>query len=200
MVSSQERVFRMVEQLAAPGIGRVAAFAALRRADALVDAAGRGRPQIDRRALRLYFEGRAIGWEDLRPSPWSAILAAADAGCAVIDRLMGEHGTVVSLLRPEAFEERLGRDGRRWFPQAQAGRVMIVIEPPSSITCARVVSIPSPSMGPIQPGLPGPSMSLHAEPKRLSPNSAVTAIPASRRCRSESLSTGRLAARSLRGG
>ncbi len=127
-VETQGRVFRMVEQLAIRGIDPVAAFAALRRADARVDAAALGLLQGDWQARHLYFEGRAIGWEDLRQSPWSAILAAADAGCAVIDRLICEHGTVVSLLRPEAFEERLGRAGRRWFPQAQAGRVMIVID------------------------------------------------------------------------
>ena len=123
-VETQERVFRMVEQLAARGTDRAALFAAFRRADVLVDAAGRG--QVDLRAEHLYVEGRAVRSDDVRSGPWATALAAADAGCALIDGLIGDR-TVVSLLRPEAFEERLGRESRQWFPQTQAGRVMIVI-------------------------------------------------------------------------
>ncbi len=125
-IETQERVFRMAEQLAARGIHRGAVFAALRRADRVVYAAGRGLSQVDGRARHLYFEGRSVRWEDLPSGPWRASLAAADAGCAVIDRLLGEHGTVVSLLRAAAFEDHLGRD-RHWVPQAQAGRLMIMV-------------------------------------------------------------------------
>ena len=122
-VETQERVFRMAEQLAAKGIGRAALFAALRRADVLVDATGRG--QLDPRTGLIDIDGRAVRREDLTSVAWPASLAAAQAGSAVIDGLIGA-GTVVTLLRPEALNEHLGCEG--WIPQAHAGRVLIVIQ------------------------------------------------------------------------
>ena len=127
-VETQERVFRMVEQLAARGTDRAAVFAALRRADVLVDAAGRGLVVL--RAEHLYIEGRAVRRDGLTSVAWPSRLAAAEAGSAIIDSLIGD-GTVVSVLRPEAFEEHLGREG--WIPQAHAGRVMIVIDEAPSL-------------------------------------------------------------------
>lgn len=127
-VETQERVFRMVEQLAARGIDRVVVFAALHRADALVDAAGRGLAQVDVQAQHLYVQGRAVRPEDITSGSWGTSVAAAAAGCAAIDRLMPGHGTVVSLLCPEALEDHLGRGGRPWLPLAHAGRAMIVID------------------------------------------------------------------------
>jgi len=126
-VETQERVFRMVEQLAARATDRAAVFAALRRADVLVDAAVRG--HLDLRAEHLYIEGRAVRMDDLTSVAWPS-LAAAEAGSAIIDSLIGD-GTVVSLLRREAFEEHLGREG--WIPQAHGGRVMIVIDEAPSL-------------------------------------------------------------------
>ena len=124
---TQERVFRMAEQLAARGIDRAVTFAALRHADMIVDAAGRGIP-ADIHAQHLYVDGRGTRREDSGPDPWSTGRAVADAGCAVIERLIAENTTVVSVLRPEAFENDLTREGRDRFPQGQAGRVMIVID------------------------------------------------------------------------
>ena len=126
-LETQERVFRMVEQLAARGVDRAVAFAALRHADMIVDAAGRGIP-ADIHARHLYVDGRAVRHEDLGPAPSSVSLAAAEAGCAVIDSLPGEHQTVVSVLRPKAFENDLTREGHDAFPQGQPGRVMIMID------------------------------------------------------------------------
>lgn len=122
-VETQERVFRMVEQLAARGTDRVAVFAALRGADVLVDAAGQG--QVDLRAEHLYIEGRTVRREDVTSAAWRSKLVAAQAGSAVIDSLIGD-GTVVSLLGPEAFEKDLGLAG--WTSRSHAGRVMIVVD------------------------------------------------------------------------
>ena len=101
-VETQERVFRMAEQLAGRAIDRLSVFAALRRADAVTQESS-GRLQ-------------------------DSSTPAAVAGCGVIDTLLGAHGVVVNLLPPEAFEEQLGRAGQRWLPQPQEGRAIILLE------------------------------------------------------------------------
>ena len=100
-VETQERVFRMAEQLAGRAIDRLSVFAALRRADAVAQESSR----------RLQ----------------DSSTPAAVAGCGVIDTLLGAHGVVVNLLPPEAFEEQLGRAGQRWLPQPQAVLAIILL-------------------------------------------------------------------------
>jgi hypothetical protein len=97
-LDTQERVFRMAEQLAGRGIDRLAVFATLRHADGVAQGSS----------------GRS--------------LFAAAAGCGVIDTLLGPHGVVVDLLSPEAFEEQLGRASDGWLPQPQGGRAMILLD------------------------------------------------------------------------
>jgi len=101
-VETQERVFRMAEQLAGRAIDRLSVFAALRRADAVA--------------------------QESRGGLQESAMPAAVAGCGVIDTLLGAHGVVVNLLPPEAFEEQLGRAGQSWLPQPQAGRAIILLD------------------------------------------------------------------------
>lgn len=127
-LETQERVFRMVEQLVARTVSRPAIFAALRRADAVAQGGSswprRGAPQ----ARHLYLRGRAVRGSDYPREPWSFILSAAVACCEAIDTLVGEHGIVVNLLPPEAFDEELGRAGRDWLPRPQVGRAIILLD------------------------------------------------------------------------
>src|SRR5205807_9266057 len=101
-VETQERVFRMAEQLAGRAIDRLSFFAALRNADAVTQESS-GRLQ-------------------------DSSTPAAVAGCGVIDTLLGPHGVVVNLLLPEAFEEQLGRVSDGWLPPPQEGRAMILLD------------------------------------------------------------------------
>ncbi len=102
---TQERVFRMAEQLAGRGIDRLAVFAALRHADGVAQASSGRLHEGDLQTRHLYLRGRAVRSDDYRRDPWSSSLLAAAAGCGVIDTLLGSHGVVVNLLPPEAFEE-----------------------------------------------------------------------------------------------
>jgi len=125
---TQERVFRMAEQLAGRGIDRLAVFAALRHADGVAQASSGRLHEGDLQTRHLYLRGRAVRSDDYRRDPWSSSLLAAAAGCGVIDTLLGSHGVVVNLLPPEAFEDQVGRAGHRWLPQPQAGRAIILLE------------------------------------------------------------------------
>lgn len=125
---TQMRVFRMAEQLVARDINRITIFGALRRADAVAQEDGGWFREAGPRPRHLYLQGRTVRSDDYVREPWCSSLPAAAAGCEVIDTLLGEHGLVVSLLPPEAFEEKLGRAGQRWLPRPQAGRVIILIE------------------------------------------------------------------------
>ncbi len=125
-IETQERVFRMAEQLAGRGVDRMALFAALRRADSF--AVGNDRfSEIALQPRHLYLQGRTIRDGDFRREPWRHSLTPAIAGCGAVDALLGEHGTVVNLLPAEAFEEHVGRQRQGWIPRTQAGRVMILI-------------------------------------------------------------------------
>jgi len=126
-VKTQERVFRMAEQLAGRGVDQVAVFAALRQADWFAMMNSGGLSGIALQPRHLYTQGRAVRTEDFRHEPWRRTLTAAIAGCGVIDTLLGEQGVVVNLLPPEAFEKPPSRNGRYWVPQSQAGRVMILM-------------------------------------------------------------------------
>jgi len=127
-LDTQERVFRMAEQLAGGGIDRLAVFAALRQADGDAQASSGRLHEGDLQTRHLYLQGRAVRSDDYHRDPWSASLLAAAAGCGVIDTLLGSHGVVVNLLPPEAFEDQLGRAGHRWLPQPQAGRAIILLD------------------------------------------------------------------------
>ena len=127
-LETQERVFRMAEQLVGRGIGRLAVFAALRHADGVAQASGGRLHEGDLQTRHLYLHGRPVRSDDYRRDPWSSSLFAAAAGCGVIDTLLGPDGVAVNLLPPEAFEEQLGRAGQRWLPQPQAGRAIILLE------------------------------------------------------------------------
>lgn len=127
-LETQERVFRMAEQLVSRAIDRRSIFAALRRADATAQEAG-GRFQASATQPRhLYLQGRAITEEDLRLGARRRSVSAAIAGCGVIDTLLGEHGTVVNLQPLEGFEIAFGRAGQRWLAQPRAGRVIILVD------------------------------------------------------------------------
>src|SRR5947209_1184158 len=126
---TQERVFRMAEQLAGRGIDRLAVFAALRHADAVAQASrGRFNDGAALQTQHLYVQGRAIRRDDYRREPWCCSLPAAAAGSGVIDTLLSSHGVVVNLLPPEGFDEQPGRAGQRWLPQPQAGRAIILLD------------------------------------------------------------------------
>jgi len=126
---TQERVFRMAEQLAGRGIDRFAVFAALRHADAVPQASsGSLHEGVALQTQHLYVQGRAIRSDDYRREPWCSSLPAAAAGSGVIDSLLSSHGVVVNLLPPEGFDEQPGRAGQRWLPQPQAGRAIILLD------------------------------------------------------------------------
>jgi hypothetical protein len=127
-LQTQERVFRMAEQLVSRAIDRLSVFAALRRADAVAQENRRSLQESAPQAGHLYLQGRALRNDGYRREPWRSSLPAVAAGCAVIDTLLGAHGIVVNLLPPEAVEEQLGRAGRSWLPQPQAGRAIILLE------------------------------------------------------------------------
>ena len=128
-LETQERVFRMAEQLAARGIDRLAVFAALRHADAVPQASsGSLHEGAALQTQHLYVQGRAVRSEDYRREPWRSSLPAAGAGSGIIDTLLGSHGVVVNLLPPEGFDEQPGRAGQRWLPQPQAGRAIILLD------------------------------------------------------------------------
>lgn len=127
-LDTQERAFRMAEQLAGRGIDRLAVFAALRHADGVAQPSSGRLPEGDLQTRHLYLQGRAVRSDDYRRDPWSSSLFAAAAGCGVIDTLLGSHGVVVNLLPPEAFEDQLGRAGHRWLPQPQGGRAIILLD------------------------------------------------------------------------
>src|SRR5438132_10575333 len=126
---TQERVFRMAEQLAGRGIDRLAVFAALRHADAVPQASsGSLHEGAALQTQHLYVRGRAIRSDDDRREPWCFRLTAAAAGCGVIDTLLSSHGVVVNLLPPEGFDAQPGRAGQRWLPQPQVGRAIILLD------------------------------------------------------------------------
>jgi len=127
-LDTQERVFRMAEQLAGRGIDRRAVFAALRHADGVAQASSGRLHEGDLQTRHFYLQGRAVRSDDFRRDPWSSSLFAAAAGCGVIDTLLGPHGVVVNLLPPEAFEEQLGRANHRWLPRPQEGRAIILLD------------------------------------------------------------------------
>ncbi|TMG30885.1 MAG: hypothetical protein E6H93_07830 [Chloroflexi bacterium] len=127
-VDTQERVFRMAEQLAGRGIDRLAVFATLRHADGVAQASSGRLHEGDLQTRHLYLQGRAVRSGDYCRDPWSSSLFAAAAGCGVIDTLLGPHGVVVNLLLPEAFEEQLGRVSDGWLPPPQEGRAMILLD------------------------------------------------------------------------
>ena len=127
-VDTQERVFRMAEQLAGRGIDRLAVFATLRHADGVAQASSGRLHEGDLQTRHLYLQGRAVRSDDYRRESWCSSLPAAAAGCGVIDTLLGSHGVVVNLLPPEGFEEQLRRAGQRWLPQPQAGRAIILLD------------------------------------------------------------------------
>ena len=125
---TQERVFRMAEQLVGRAIDRLSVFAALRRADAVARESSGRLQESAPQTRHLYLQGRAVRNDDHRREPWFSSLPAAVAGCGVIDTLLGAHGVVVNLLPPEAFEVQLGRADQRWLPQPQAGQVIILLD------------------------------------------------------------------------
>ncbi len=127
-LDTQERVFRMAEQLAGRGIDRLAVFAALRHADGVAQASSGRLHEGDLQTRHLYLQGRAVRSDDYRRETVCSSLPAAAAGCGVIDRLLGSHGVVVNLLPPEGLDEQLGRAGQRWLPQPQAGRAIILLD------------------------------------------------------------------------
>ncbi len=128
-LETQERVFRMAEQLAGRGIDRLAVFAALRHADAVPQASsGSLHEGAALQTQHIYVQGRAIRSDDYRRGPWSSSLPAAAAGCGVIDTLLGSHGVVVNLLPPEGFDDQPGRAGQRWLSQPQSGRAIILLD------------------------------------------------------------------------
>jgi hypothetical protein len=127
-LETQERVFRMVEQLVARTASRASIFAALRRADAVAQG-GNGWPHPGApQARHLYLRGREVRGSDYPRGPWLNSLSAAAAGCEAIDTLLGEHGIVVNLLPREAFDEELRRAGRGWVPRPQVGRAIILLD------------------------------------------------------------------------
>jgi hypothetical protein len=128
-LETQERVFRMAEQLAGRGIDRLAVFAALRHADAVPQASsGSLHEGAALQTQHLYVQGRAIRSDDNRREPWCSSLPAAAAGSGIIDTLLSSHGVVVNLLPREGFDEQPGRAGDRWLPQPQAGRAIILLD------------------------------------------------------------------------
>ena len=127
-VQTQERVFRMAEQLLARGISRRSLFATLREADAVALGSAGTLPARAPRARHLYIQGRTVRNQDFHEEPWRSSLPAAIAGCEVIDELLGDRGAVINLLPRQAFEQQLGHAGPRWFPRPQAGRVIILID------------------------------------------------------------------------
>src|SRR5438094_268569 len=127
-LETQERVFRMAEQLVGRGIDRLAVFAALRQADGVAQSSTGTFHEGALQTRHLYLQGRALRSDDYRRDPWSSSLPAAAAGCGVIDTLLSAHGIVVNLLPPDAFEEQLGRAGQRWLPQPQEGRAIILLD------------------------------------------------------------------------
>ena len=152
-LETQERVFRMAEQLEARGIDRHTVFAALRRADAV--------PQASRGSLHegaalqtqhLYVQGRVVRPDDYRRDPWCSSLPAAVAGCGVIDTLLGAHGVVVNLLPPEAFEEQPGRAGHRLLPEPQAGRAIILLDRAPRLDHLRAMGFDPISFDGVDPG------------------------------------------------
>ena len=127
-LETQERVFRMAEQLVGRGIDRLAVFAALRQADGVAQSSTGTLHEGALQTRHLYLQGRVVRSDDYRRDPWSSSLPAAAAGCGVIDTLLSAHGIVVNLLPPDAFEEQLGRAGQRWLPQPQEGRAIILLD------------------------------------------------------------------------
>ena len=80
-LETQERVFRMAEQLAGRGIDRLAVFAALRHADAVPQAnSGSLHEGAALQTQHLYVHGRAIRNDDYCREPWCSSLAAATPG------------------------------------------------------------------------------------------------------------------------
>jgi len=104
-LDTQERVFRMAEQLVGRAINRLSVFAALRRADAVAQESTGSLQESAPQTRHLYLQGRAVRNDDYRREPWCSSLPAAVAGCGVIDTLLGAHGVVVNLLPPEGFDE-----------------------------------------------------------------------------------------------
>ena len=127
-LDTQERIFRMAEQLAGRGIDRLAVFAALRHADGVAQAGSGRLREGDLQTRHLYLQGRAVRSDDYRREPWCSSLPAAAAGCGVVDTLLSSRGVVVNLLPPEGFDEQPGRAGQRWLPQPQAGRAIILLD------------------------------------------------------------------------
>src|SRR5438270_7367892 len=97
-LDTQERVFRMAEQLAGRGIDRLTVFAALRHADAVPQASsGRLHEGAALQTQHLYVQARAVRSDDYRRDPCCSSLPAAAAGCGLIDTLLGSHGVVGNL-------------------------------------------------------------------------------------------------------
>src|SRR5438309_8745430 len=65
-LETQERVFRMAEQLAGRGIDRLAVFAALRHADGVAQASSGTLHEGDLQTGHLYLQGRAVRRDDNR--------------------------------------------------------------------------------------------------------------------------------------
>lgn len=124
---TQERVFRMAEQLQARGIDRRSVFQALRRADLVTQGRRAGLFEVDSQPRHLYVRGRAVHNEDLSQEPGSRTLAAAAAGCSAVDALLGDHGLVVDVLPREAFKVQPGQ-AEGWPGQSQLGRILILID------------------------------------------------------------------------
>ena len=103
-VETQERVFRMAEQLVVRGIDRRSVFTTLHRAD-LDERTSRGRP-IQTRYL---------------------CLLAATVGCGIIDALLADQGAVVDLLPLDVFW-RDARQAEGWRRRSQAGNVLMLID------------------------------------------------------------------------
>ena len=149
---TQERVFRMAEQLAGRGIDRLAVFAALRHADGVAQTSSGRLHEGDLQTRHLYLQGRAVRSDDYRRESWCSSLPAAAAGCGVIDTLLGSHGVVVNLLPPEGFEEQLRRAGQRWLPQPQAGRAIILLDRAPRLDHLRAMGFDPISFDGVDPG------------------------------------------------
>jgi len=127
-LDTQERVFRMPEQLAGRGIDRLTVFAALRHADAVPQASSGSLHQgAAIQTQHLYVEG-GVRRDDHRRDGWYSSLLAAAAGCGVIHTLLGSHRVVVNVMPPKAFEDQVGRAAHRWLPQPRGGQATILLD------------------------------------------------------------------------
>jgi len=144
---TQERVFRMAEQLAGRGIERLAVFAALRHADGVAQTSSGRLHEGDLQTRHLYLQGRAVPvCLPQRPAAESSI------------RCLVRIAWSSTCCRPKASRNSYGvpaRDGCR--NPRQAARSFSSTGHRGSTTCVPWVSTRSPSMASIQALSRGPS-------------------------------------------